>query len=330
MDEEFKFYKSKPIKSSNAKVLIEKLNKKSNSFFYFFVNCDDDLIELIYKLKNNFNFDKSKEIQNLSSINSIKEINIKLNFKCFELSKSFRIYTSNRFDEFIKVSEWTNLENLIKIKKIIKEKNDENIRDLKIYEFENFNDRMEYIFNKKNREEDYYLDREDILEKEIYSKIESNKNKFGKDKDSLMNLKKIKIDFISHLFKKIKIKENFKYTLQHEQWGEEKYVIETSFECFNKDLLSIKEQKAIINRIFPSMNFKKETFFNTEILEKSPSEYNVKNHKINIIIDIMNKSKNANFPITKTHYILMNRAIDNHKLRNIMNIKLKNKTLEVN
>ena len=325
MDKNYKFYKSKLIKVENVRKFILKLNKYSKLYLYFSVTCDEELIEMVFRLKNYYKF----EFDTAEYNELLDDIDERLEFKRFKTKEIFRVHTSNRFEDRVHISEWTNLSTVTRIKDEINLRNLGNIRNLKIYQFESFSERLNFIFNRKNRDEDYYLNREFAYERQIMDKMMDDKEKVGNVKDLIIDMKKIRIDFISHLFSKIRVKENFQYMYKCENWGQEKYVIEIFFNCFDRKLLSIKEQQSIINRIFPCMGFNEGVFYSTELLIEAPSVYNINNHKINIIIDIINKAKKAGFPIVNEHYGLMIKAIENHDLRMILDIRLRNKTLQV-
>jgi hypothetical protein len=319
--------KSIKIKKEIIKEVTENLNNMDLENFYFYVDYEDDLLDYMFSYLNDNDIIVKKNKSN--KLKNVKKIIIDLKFENFDFNENYRIITCDRFSNIFKYSKWSNIEVAKKIVLKIKEYNKEKNRNIKIYEVENLQNRYISIYDKKRRETEYYLDRESFLDNVLEDRIKNKKIIEGALIDKDINIDKIRLDFLTHLLKKIKIRANLKYIIKKESWEEERALIETIVPAYNKNLLSIEEQKALINRIFPSIQYINNFFYNNEILKEKPSIYNVNNHKLDIIVSIINKSKSAGFLVTNMHYDLMHEAVDNHDLRKLMNFKIKKDKLHI-
>jgi hypothetical protein len=318
-----------------SSLLTKYFNVIDKNNYYFVIHDDEDLLEQINYFKNNkpprnklitllpnkkpelFFFDEGlKKVMKLKK--DIKEYN--LNFQKFEENKSFRIIKKQRFYNVVIKSKWITLN----AAKIIKEKieknniNNKNGRNIESCYIESFSKRMKNIYKLKNRDESYYVLRESELDKEIENRINNKLIMRSEKQDKIINFNKVKSDFLCHIFKNIKIKTNFK-TLHKEKWGEKILFIETVIKEFNKDMFSIKEQQALINRIFPSMIYQENNkiFINEQRIKKNISNYLIKNYKFNIIISIIKKSKDIGIMPEIIHYKMLDEALHNHNLKEI-------------
>lgn len=319
INKEADIFVSMKIKKEQIKSVVEELNEIDSNNFYFHIKYEDDFLEYLFQYKKNIKEILKEKKNNLNNINK----KIKIEFKNFDLSKQYRILVCERFSNIVKSTQWSEKESIKIIIEKIKNENKSYIRNIKIYEIENLKQRYERIYDRKNRDEEYYLERETFIDNLIEEKIFNKKSIEGELKDKEINFNEIQTDFLNHLFEKIKIKSNLKYTIKQEEWDGERAVIETIIPVYDKKLLSVEEQKSIINRVFPSMQYVNNFFYNVEILKDKPSLFNINNHKLEIIISILNKTKSSGFNVTEEHYKKMEIAIQNHNLTSLLNLKLK-------
>lgn len=262
---------------------------------------------------------------------SIKEYD--LGFEKFNITDRYRVVKKRRFEKEAVRSKWVNKKTALKIKSIINKNNNYGLngRNIEVCLFENFEKRMNYIYKMKNRNDDYYI----LKEIEVDSKIDELLNKQvlekSKIKDEKISFYKIKNEFLSHIFKNIKIKENFQ-ALHKEKWGERVLLMETKIKEFDKNLFSIKEQKMLLNRIFPSMIYDKKTkdFRNEQRLKNNVSSLLIKNYKFNVLISIIKKARDIGIKANTNHYKLLEEALISHKLKGIEKEKTENDLFKFN
>lgn len=324
-----------------ASLLTEYFNVVDKTKHYFVVHDDEELIEKIHeakykqpekkKLKNIFpnkkplmffNYQDQEITMKLKK--DIQEYDLK--FEIFNEKEKYRVIKRNRFSEEIIRSKWITLKAALTIKKMIEKNNElnKNERNIEVCSIESLEKRMNNIYRLKNKEEEHYVLREikidEIIELNLKNKLEKESIK----KDDETNFLKIKSHFLIHILKNVRVKANFK-TLQKEKWGEKILIMETKIKEFNKNQFSLKEQKLLLNRIFPSMIYdeSQQTFINEQRLKDNSSTYLIKNYKFNVLISIIKKSKDISVIPNKTHYKLLDEALRNHNLKSIEKTKSK-------
>tara|TARA_Y100000034_G_scaffold55050_3_gene67496 strand:+ start:9044 stop:10186 length:1143 start_codon:yes stop_codon:yes gene_type:complete len=256
---------------------------------------------------------------------SIEEYN--LDFKIFDIKDRYRVVKKRRFENESIKSKWVNKETALKIQNIINKNNNYGLngRNIEVCLLENFEKRMNYIYRMKNRNDSYYILKEIEVDNKIEEILTKRIKEKSKIKDQKISFHKIKNEFLSHIFKNIKIKANFQ-ALHKEKWGERVLLMETKIKEFDKNLFSVREQKMLLNRIFPSMIYdeKSKTFKNEQRLKNNVSSFLIKNYKFNILMSIIKKAKDIGIKAKNIHYKLLEEALSNHQLREIE----KNKTQE--
>jgi len=256
---------------------------------------------------------------------SIEEYN--LDFKIFDIKDRYRVVKKRRFENESIKSKWVNKETALKIQNIINKNNNYGLngRNIEVCLLENFEKRMNYIYRMKNRNDSYYILKEVEVDNKIEEILIKKIKEKSKIKDQKISFHKIKNEFLSHIFKNIKIKANFQ-ALHKEKWGERVLLMETKIKEFDKNLFSIREQKMLLNRIFPSMIYdeKSKTFKNEQRLKNNVSTFLIKNYKFNLLMSIIKKAKDIGIKAKNIHYKLLEEALSNHQLREIE----KNKTQE--
>lgn len=256
---------------------------------------------------------------------SIEEYN--LDFKIFDIKDRYRVVKKRRFENESIKSKWVNKETALKIQNIINKNNNYGLngRNIEVCLLENFEKRMNYIYRIKNRNDSYYILKEIEVDNKIEEILTKRIKEKSKIKDQKISFHKIKNEFLSHIFKNIKIKANFQ-ALHKEKWGERVLLMETKIKEFDKNLFSIREQKMLLNRIFPSMIYdeKSKTFKNEQRLKNNVSTFLIKNYKFNLLMSIIKKAKDIGIKAKNIHYKLLEEALSNHQLREIE----KNKTQE--
>ncbi len=256
---------------------------------------------------------------------SIEEYN--LDFKIFDIKDRYRVVKKRRFENESIKSKWVNKETALKIQNIINKNNNYGLngRNIEVCLLENFEKRMNYIYRMKNRNDSYYILKEIEVDNKIEEILTKRIKEKSKIKDQKISFHKIKNEFLSHIFKNIKIKANFQ-ALHKEKWGERVLLMETKIKEFDKNLFSIREQKMLLNRIFPSMIYdeKSKTFKNEQRLKNNVSTFLIKNYKFNLLMSIIKKAKDIGIKAKNIHYKLLEEALSNHQLREIE----KNKTQE--
>ena len=256
---------------------------------------------------------------------SIEEYN--LDFKIFDIKDRYRVVKKRRFENESIKSKWVNKETALKIQNIINKNNNYGLngRNIEVCLLENFEKRMNYIYRMKNRNDSYYILKEIEVDNKIEEILTKRIKEKSKIKDQKISFYKIKNEFLSHIFKNIKIKANFQ-ALHKEKWGERVLLMETKIKEFDKNLFSVREQKMLLNRIFPSMIYdeKSKTFKNEQRLKNNVSSFLIKNYKFNVLMSIIKKAKDIGIKAKNIHYKLLEEALSNHQLREIE----KNKTQE--
>lgn len=300
----------------------EQLNKPKNK---------TKLRDLLPHGKPFLNFKHQEKNIKMPLKRSIEDYN--LEFKKFDIKERYRVVKRRRFKNDVVKSKWVNKKTALKIQNIINKNNRYGLngRNIEVCLLENFEKRMNYIYKMKNRNDNYYILKEievDNRMEEILSKKVLEKSKI---KDEKISFNKIKNEFLSHIFKNIKIKANFQ-ALHKEKWGERVLLMETKIKEFNKDLFSIKEQKMLLNRIFPSMiyNEKTKSFKNEQRLKNNISSFLVKNYKFNVLMSIIKKARDIGIKANTKHYKLLEEALINHQLKGIEKNKTKSDLLKFN
>ena len=327
-----------------SSLLVSYFNVIDESHHYFVVHDDEELIEKIHEAKYTNHkkkklidiFPNKKPIIEFKYENKILSMKIKkniedydLSFENFKESEKYRVVKRKRFSNNIVKSKWVSLNAANTIEKMIENKNKigKNGRNIEICYIESLEKRTNSIYRLKNRKEEYYVLRELKLDKLLEEKIENKLYIEGIKKDKETNFNKIKSMFLIHIFKNVRIKANFK-TLQKEKWGEKILLMETKIKEFDKNQFSIREQKMLLNRIFPSMVYSEshKIFFNEQRLKDNSTTYLIKNYKFNVLISIIKKAKEIGVLPNVHHYRLLDEALRNHNLKSIE----KNRTMEKN
>lgn len=300
--------------------LVEKINEKLNTSKKKF-----KLKEILPDGKPFLLFKYEEKNVKMHLKRSIEEYN--LNFKIFDIKDRYRVVKKRRFENESIKSKWVNKETALKIQNIINKNNNYGLngRNIEVCLLENFEKRMNYIYRMKNRNDSYYILKEVEVDNKIEEILIKKIKEKSKIKDQKISFHKIKNEFLSHIFKNIKIKANFQ-ALHKEKWGERVLLMETKIKEFDKNLFSIREQKMLLNRIFPSMIYdeKSKTFKNEQRLKNNVSTFLIKNYKFNLLMSIIKKAKDIGIKAKNIHYKLLEEALSNHQLREIE----KNKTQE--
>ena len=262
---------------------------------------------------------------------NIEEYN--LDFKKFDPQNRYRVVKKKRFENETIKSKWVNKKTALKIQNIINKNNNYGLngRNIEVCLLENFEKRMNYIHKIKNRSDNYYILKEIEVDDKIEEILKQKIKEKSKIKDQKISFYKIKNEFLSHIFENIKIKANFQ-ALHKEKWGERVLLMETKIKEFNKDLFSIREQKMLLNRIFPSMIYdeKSKSFKNEQRLKNDVSSFLIKNYKFNVLISIIKKARDIGIKAKTNHYKLLEEALSNHQLRGIEKNKTKGDLLMFN
>ena len=290
--------------------IVDKINENLNN-----PKKKQKLKEILPHGKPYLNFNYENKIIKMNLKKSVEEYS--LNFKIFDLKDRCRVIKKKRFENETIKSKWVSRKTALKIKNMIKKNNNYGLngRNIEVCLIENIEKRMNYIYKMKNRNDNYYI----LKEIEIDNKIEDILNKKiiseSNEKDKKVSFYKIKNEFLSHIFKNIKIKANFQ-ALHKEKWGERVLLMETKIKEFNKNQFSIKEQKMLLNRIFPSMIYdeKTKTFKNEQRLKNDVTTFLIKNYKFNILMSIIKKARDIGIKANINHYKLLEEALTNHQL----------------